>query len=221
MTASSKLRWPIDHAGNDKYRTGVKDWWISQTMTIFLNLAQWGLGLGLPPCQVASWSIQPFGHNTPRLQTDRQDRQRSDSIGQTVLRKVAQYFLAVAVKLTVNQRRRRHWAADSIYTEEQQYRKSSVANNWQSDGWCHKTVGAGRTECLSTVADRRLGRADSSSEWLNVIRVLIKSQNALRYLVRSWFKAGSKLVADRFEAGSNLSATSFKPASYLSATRTA
>ena len=115
MTASSKLRWPIDHAGNDKYRTGVKDWWISQTMRIFLNLAQWGLGLGLPPCQVASWSIQPFGHNTPRLQTDRQDRQRSDSIGQTVLRKVAQYFLAVAVKLTVNQRRRRHWADDVIY----------------------------------------------------------------------------------------------------------
>jgi len=27
--------------------------------------------LGLPPYQVASWSIQPFGHNTPTLQTDR------------------------------------------------------------------------------------------------------------------------------------------------------
>jgi len=26
-----------------------------------------------PPYQVASWSIQPFGHNTPTLQTDRQD----------------------------------------------------------------------------------------------------------------------------------------------------
>ena len=35
-----------------------------------------------------------------------------------------------------------------------------------------------------------------------------KSQFPLRYLVRSWFEAGSKLVADRFEAGS---ATSFEP----------
>jgi len=29
--------------------------------------------LGLPPYQVASWSIQPFGHNTSMLQTGRQD----------------------------------------------------------------------------------------------------------------------------------------------------
>jgi len=28
-------------------------------------------GRGPPPYQVASWSIQPFGHNTPTLQTDR------------------------------------------------------------------------------------------------------------------------------------------------------
>jgi len=27
------------------------------------HLTQYGLGLGLPPYQVASWSIQPFGHN--------------------------------------------------------------------------------------------------------------------------------------------------------------
>ena len=31
------------------------------------------LGRGLPPCQVSSWSIQPFDHNAPI--TDRQDRQ--------------------------------------------------------------------------------------------------------------------------------------------------
>jgi len=31
-------------------------------------------GRGLPPCQVSSWSIQLFGHNTPTSQTDRQDR---------------------------------------------------------------------------------------------------------------------------------------------------
>jgi len=49
---------------------------------------------GLPACQVSSWSVQPFGHNTPTSQTDRQtdrqDRQRSDSIGRTVLQTVAQ-----------------------------------------------------------------------------------------------------------------------------------
>ena len=39
----------------------------------------------LPAHQVSSWSIQPFGHNTLTLQTDRTDRQWSDSIGQTIL----------------------------------------------------------------------------------------------------------------------------------------
>ena len=42
----------------------------------------------------ASGSIQPFGHNTPTLQTDRQDRtgqnrKQSDSIGRTVSQPVA------------------------------------------------------------------------------------------------------------------------------------
>jgi len=31
------------------------------------------LGQGLPPYQVVSWSIQPFGHNTPTSKTDRTD----------------------------------------------------------------------------------------------------------------------------------------------------
>jgi len=46
----------------------------------------------LPPCQVSSWSIQPFGHNTPTSQTGQtgQDRQWSDSIGRTVLQTVTQ-----------------------------------------------------------------------------------------------------------------------------------
>ena len=48
------------------------------------NLAQCTLGRGLPPYHVASWSIQPFGHNTPTLQTDKQDRQLSRIIGRTV-----------------------------------------------------------------------------------------------------------------------------------------
>jgi len=44
------------------------------------HLTQCGQGRGLPPYQVASWSIQPFGHNTPTLQTG----QWSCSIGRTV-----------------------------------------------------------------------------------------------------------------------------------------
>jgi len=35
------------------------------------HLTQCHLGRGLPPYQMASWSIQSFGHNTPTLQTDR------------------------------------------------------------------------------------------------------------------------------------------------------
>jgi len=37
------------------------------------HLTQCGQGRGLPACQVSSRSIQPFGHNTPALQTG-QDR---------------------------------------------------------------------------------------------------------------------------------------------------
>jgi len=54
------------------------------------HLTQCSLGRGLPPCQVASWSIQPFGHNTPTSQTDKQGRQWPDSIERTVLETVAQ-----------------------------------------------------------------------------------------------------------------------------------
>jgi len=38
------------------------------------HLTQCGWGRGLPACQVSSWSIRPFVHNTPTLQTDRHDR---------------------------------------------------------------------------------------------------------------------------------------------------
>jgi len=38
-----------------------------------------GRGAAVRPRQVSSWSIEQFGHNTPKLQTDRQ----SDSIGRT------------------------------------------------------------------------------------------------------------------------------------------
>ena len=48
------------------------------------HLTQYGLGRGILLYQVASWSIHPFGHCTPTLQTDRTNRQLSDSIGRTV-----------------------------------------------------------------------------------------------------------------------------------------
>jgi len=35
----------------------------------------------IPPCQVSSWSIQPFGHNTPTSQID-----STDGTGQTAVR---------------------------------------------------------------------------------------------------------------------------------------
>jgi len=42
-----------------------------------------------PAYQVSSWSVQPFGHSARTSQTG-QTRQRSDSIGRTVLQTVAQ-----------------------------------------------------------------------------------------------------------------------------------
>jgi len=62
------------------------------------HLTQCGRGQGLPPCPVSSWSVQPFGHNTPTF-TDRTDRQRSNSIGQTVLQTVAQKAVSCAWKI--------------------------------------------------------------------------------------------------------------------------
>jgi len=38
------------------------------------SLIECGQGRGLPLRQVLSWSVQPFGHNTPTSQTDRQVR---------------------------------------------------------------------------------------------------------------------------------------------------
>ena len=52
------------------------------------HLTQCPLGRCLPRYQVASWSIQPFGHNTPNIT----DRQHCHSIGQTVLQMVSQKF---------------------------------------------------------------------------------------------------------------------------------
>jgi len=37
------------------------------------HLTQCGQGRGLRACQVSSWSVEPFVHNTPTLQTDMTD----------------------------------------------------------------------------------------------------------------------------------------------------
>ena len=89
-----------------KSRYGSFQLWISvwvagKTVRSLVNTCHiWALYLEMSPekalykstftlLQVASWSIQPFGHNTLTLQTDRQDRQdrtgqRDGSIGRTV-----------------------------------------------------------------------------------------------------------------------------------------
>jgi len=61
------------------------------------HLTQCGQDRGLPARQVSSWSVQPFGHSARTSQTDwtgqdRTHRQRSDSIGRTVLQTVEQKF---------------------------------------------------------------------------------------------------------------------------------
>ena len=57
------------------------------------HLTQCGLWRGLPS-RHTKWrldpSIRPFGHNVPTLQTNRQCRQLSESIGRTVLQTVVQ-----------------------------------------------------------------------------------------------------------------------------------
>jgi len=35
------------------------------------QLTQCGQVRGLPACQISSWSVKPFGHNSPTSQTDR------------------------------------------------------------------------------------------------------------------------------------------------------
>jgi len=54
-------------------QTGAKHWGCAPLGELDPHLTQC-LGRGLSACQVSSWLIQRFGHNTSTLQTDRQDR---------------------------------------------------------------------------------------------------------------------------------------------------
>jgi len=60
----------------------------------------------------------------------------------------------------------------SLFRVEQQPQKLGC-HSWQFDGWCHKTVGAGRTECSST---RQIVDSD---ERTNVMRCLAVPCNTL------------------------------------------
>jgi len=42
------------------------------------HLTQCGQDRSLPTCQVSSWSVQPFGHNRPTLQTGQDTKYRTD-----------------------------------------------------------------------------------------------------------------------------------------------
>jgi len=52
------------------------------------HLAQCGLGRGPPPYQLTKWHLDSFNRLATMLQSYRQDKQRSDSIGRTVLQTV-------------------------------------------------------------------------------------------------------------------------------------
>ena len=103
-------------------------------------LGEWELGphltqcdqdQGLPACQVSSRSVQPFGHSALTSQTgqDRQDRQRSDSIGRTVLQTVAQKRRTT--KCRTNQKSqttpRRHWNTGRISTCSRKYCTATIS----------------------------------------------------------------------------------------------
>ena len=72
-------------AENPSYATAWAEKWGGELLCSFLlgelgpGLTQCDLDRGLPPYQVASWSIHPFGHNTPTSQTDRQTDRQTES----------------------------------------------------------------------------------------------------------------------------------------------
>jgi len=86
--------WSMQPFGRNGYRPKIGGLCPFRGGELGPHLTQCGQGRGLPACQVSSWFVKPFGHNTPTSQSDRQDRQGSDSIGRTVLQTVAQKWMA-------------------------------------------------------------------------------------------------------------------------------
>ena len=93
---------------------------------------------GLPPYQVSSWSIQPFGHNTPTSQTDRTDRQTGqqyDSISQTFYKRSpqnqfpfsSQLESTVWADISYNQ-----WTADAMSMTHEADLKRGVSKRTES-----------------------------------------------------------------------------------------
>jgi len=112
------------------------------------HVTQCGLGRGLPACQVSPWSIQPFGHNTPTLQTGQTDRQRSDSIGRTVLQTVAQKN-----KPTVTCKHCSYWCVYTIKYRPvliifPRYLQTVITHSAHRRQWTHKSSANSRPSVL-------------------------------------------------------------------------
>jgi len=90
MSVTAEVLFPVIDVPHNP-RSGVLVWHNFYHYCSETSIVAW-LYHGLPACQVSFWSIQPFGHNTPRSQTgqDRQTRKRSDSTRQTVLQTVTE-----------------------------------------------------------------------------------------------------------------------------------
>jgi len=98
------------------------------------HLTQCGRDRGLPASQVSSWSIKPFGYSTPTSQTgqtDRQDRQRSDSVGQTALQTATQKCFLTKNGSDAKTRRKISacwWVARMSMVEEWEWLDQSAIN---------------------------------------------------------------------------------------------
>ena len=82
MLSSKWNRQPFGHNRHGPKIGGLCPFWGELSP----HLTQCGLGRGLPPYQVASWSIQPFGHNTPTLQTDSTGQDKTGQTDGTMVR---------------------------------------------------------------------------------------------------------------------------------------
>jgi len=129
---------------------------------------------------VASWSIQPFGHNTPTLHTNRQDIQRSDCIGRTVLQTVAPKRLRlnylsnkflISKTVRIDSLALDDWSV--VHHGERGSRRRNLSEKgeerrrrrrhlWDEELWRRRVVNHGGTACF-LVSGRRLFTTSSCS----------------------------------------------------------